>query len=54
MQALTAASNFIQNKYLLSLLSKHTDKILDRQHKIIEEIIFESIKTKANSRKHKR
>ena len=38
---------FIQNKYLLSLLSKHTDKILDRQHKIIEEIIFESIKTKA-------
>ena len=38
---------FIQNKYLLSLLSKHTDKILDREHKIIEEIIFESIKTKA-------
>ena len=38
---------FIQNKYLLFLLSKHTDKILDREHKIIEEIIFESIKTKA-------
>jgi len=38
---------FIQNKYLLSLLSKHTNKILDREHKIIEEIIFESIKTKA-------
>ena len=37
----------IQNKYLLSLLFKHTDKILDREHKIIEEIIFESIKTKA-------
>ena len=38
---------FIQNKYLLSLLSKHTDKILGREHRIIEEIIFESIKTKA-------
>ena len=29
--------------YYLNIL----DKILDRQHKIIEEIIFESIKTKA-------
>jgi len=38
---------FIQNKYLLSLLSKHNNKILDRHYKIIEEIIFESIKTKA-------
>ena len=39
---------FIQNKYLLSLLSKtYLIKFSDREHKIIEEIIFESIKTKA-------
>ena len=37
----------IQNKYLLSLLSNNATQILDRNHKIIEEIIFESIKTKA-------
>ena len=42
---------FIQNKYLMSLLSKHTDKILGREHRIIEEIIFESIKTKARPNK---
>tara|TARA_B110000014_G_scaffold264424_1_gene265863 strand:- start:1757 stop:2827 length:1071 start_codon:yes stop_codon:yes gene_type:complete len=38
----------IQNKYLLSLLLKNVDKILDRHSQIIQEIIFESIKTKAN------
>jgi 3-dehydroquinate synthase len=37
----------IQNKYLLSLLSNYSAQILNRNHKIIEEIIFESIKTKA-------
>ena len=37
----------IQNKYLLALLSKNANQILDRNHKIIEEIIFEAIKTKA-------
>jgi 3-dehydroquinate synthase len=37
----------IQNKYLLALLSKNATQILGRNHKIIEEIIFESIKTKA-------
>ena len=37
----------IQNKYLLSLLEKNVMAILNRNHKIIEEVIFESIKTKA-------
>ena len=37
----------IQNKYLLSLLEKNITAILNRSHKIIEEVIFESIKTKA-------
>ena len=37
----------IQNKYLLSLLEKNVAAILNRNHKIIEEVIFESIKTKA-------
>jgi|TARA_B110000438_G_scaffold299488_1_gene349759 3-dehydroquinate synthase len=37
----------IQNKYLLSLLTNNVNQIQDRRHKIIEEIIFESIKTKA-------
>jgi len=37
----------IQNKYLLSLLEKNVAPILNRNHKIIEEVIFESIKTKA-------
>ena len=37
----------IQNKYLLSLLEKNVVAILNRNHKIIEEVIFESIKTKA-------
>ena len=37
----------IQNKYLLSLLNNNIQAILNRDHKIIEEVIFESIKTKA-------
>jgi 3-dehydroquinate synthase len=37
----------IQNKYLLALLYKNAAEILGGNHKIIEEIIFESIKTKA-------
>ena len=37
----------IQNKYLLSFLEKNVVAILNRNHKIIEEVIFESIKTKA-------
>ena len=37
----------IQNKYLFSLLEKNVAAILNRNHKIIEEVIFESIKTKA-------
>jgi len=37
----------IQNKYLFSLLEKNVASILNRNHKIIEEVIFESIKTKA-------
>ena len=37
----------IQNKYLLSLVEKNVVAILNRNHKIIEEVIFESIKTKA-------
>jgi len=37
----------IQNKYLLSLLEKNVVAILNRNHRIIEEVIFESIKTKA-------
>ena len=37
----------IQNKYLLSLLETNVVAILNRNHKIIEEVIFESIKTKA-------
>ena len=37
----------IQNKYLLSLLENNVKAILNRNHKIIEEVIFESIKTKA-------
>jgi len=38
---------FIQNKYLFSLLTNNIKEILNRDHKIIEEVIFESIKTKA-------
>ena len=38
---------FIQNKSLFSLLKKHTKKILLKDHKIIEEIIFLSLQTKA-------
>lgn len=37
----------IKNNYLLSLLQKNSKKILSMDKKIIEEIIFESIKTKA-------
>jgi 3-dehydroquinate synthase len=37
----------IQNKYLLSLLKKNIEKISLHDQIIIEEIIFESIKTKA-------
>ncbi|MDA9614863.1 3-dehydroquinate synthase, partial [Pseudomonadota bacterium] len=37
----------IQNKYLLALLSRNAAQIRGRNHKVIEEIIFESIKTKA-------
>ena len=37
----------IQNKYLFSLLINNSQKILGQSDKIIEEIIFESIKTKA-------
>ena len=38
---------FIQNKALFSLLKKYPKKILSRDHKIIEEIIFLSLQTKA-------
>ena len=38
---------FIQNKYLFSLLKKDCKKIMSMDKKLIEEIIFESIKTKA-------
>ena len=37
----------IQNKYLLSLLKNNTKKIQSMSGRIIEEIIFESIKTKS-------
>jgi 3-dehydroquinate synthase len=37
----------IQNKSLFSLLEKHAKEILLMDHKIIEEIIFASIQTKA-------
>ena len=37
----------IKNKSLFSLLEKHAKKILLMDHKIIEEIIFASIQTKA-------
>ena len=37
----------IQNKSLFSLLKKYSQKILSRDHKIIEEIIFLSLQTKA-------
>jgi 3-dehydroquinate synthase len=37
----------IQNKSLFSLLKKYSQKILLRDHKIIEEIIFLSLQTKA-------
>ena len=38
---------FIQNRYLFSLLKRNCKKIMSMDKKIIEEIIFESIKTKA-------
>ena len=38
---------FIQNKSLFSLLKKYTKKILLKDQKIIEEIIFLSLQTKA-------
>ena len=38
---------FIQNKALFSLLKKYPKKILSKDHKIIEEIIFLSLQTKA-------
>jgi 3-dehydroquinate synthase len=38
---------FIQNKALFSLLKKYSKKILSKDHKIIEEIIFLSLQTKA-------
>jgi len=38
---------FIQNRYLFSLLKRDYEKIMSRDKKLIEEIIFESIKTKA-------
>ena len=38
---------FIQNKALFSLLKKYHKKILSKDHKIIEEIIFLSLQTKA-------
>ena len=37
----------IQNKYLLSLLYENSSEVLLRKEKIIQEIIFESIKTKS-------
>ena len=37
----------IQNNSLLSLLKKYSKKILSMEHKIIEEVIFLSIQTKA-------
>ena len=37
----------IQNKSLFSLLKKNYQKILSRDHKIIEEIIFLSLQSKA-------
>ena len=37
----------IQNKYLLSLLYEHPSEVLHRKERIIQEIIFESIKTKS-------
>ena len=37
----------IQNKYLLSLLYKNSSEVLLRKERIIQEIIFESIKTKS-------
>ena len=38
---------FIQNRYLFSLLKRDFKKIMSMDKKLIEEIIFESIKTKA-------
>ena len=38
---------FIQNNALFSLLKKYPKKILSKDHKIIEEIIFLSLQTKA-------
>ena len=38
---------FIQNRYLFSLLKRYYKKIMSMDKKLIEEIIFESIKTKA-------
>ena len=38
---------FIQNRYLFSLLKRNCKKIMSMDKKLIEEIIFESIKTKA-------
>ena len=38
---------FIQNRYLFSLLKRDYKKIMSMDKKLIEEIIFESIKTKA-------
>jgi 3-dehydroquinate synthetase len=37
----------IQNKYLLSLLQENSAEVLLRRERIIQEIIFESIKTKS-------
>jgi 3-dehydroquinate synthase len=37
----------IQNKYLLSLLFENSSEVLLRKERIIQEIIFESIKTKS-------
>ena len=37
----------IQNKYLLSLLYENSAEVLHRKERIIQEIIFESIKTKS-------
>mgnify|MGYP001158198571 FL=1 len=37
----------IKNKSLLSLLKNHSQQILSMEHKVIEEIIFASIQTKA-------
>ena len=41
---------FIQNRYLFSLLKRDFKKIMSMDKKLIEEIIFESIKTPSRSK----